>query len=83
MAQPLLKQLMRTFDASPTGYPGDEDNGRRSFRGTFRQFQFDPLHPGTAEYVIDALVQMAEVKCQMAKYQPFRHHQQSPTTIYS
>lgn len=28
MAQPLLKQLMtQTFDDSPMGYPGDEDNG--------------------------------------------------------
>ena len=25
-----LKQLMQTFDASPTGYPGDEDNGSMS-----------------------------------------------------
>lgn len=53
MAQPLLKQLMlQTFDASTTGYPGDEDNGSMATWYIFNSLGFYPVTPGTGEYVI-------------------------------
>lgn len=53
MAQPLLKQLMvQSFDASPTGYPGDEDNGSMAGWYIFNSFGFYPVTPGSGEYVI-------------------------------
>ena len=68
MAQPLLKQLMQTFDASPTGYPGDEDNGSMSAWYIFNSLGFYPVTPGTGEYVIGMpLVQTAEVKLSNGK----------------
>lgn len=52
-AQPLLKQLMtQAFDASPIGYPGDEDNGSMSGWYVFNALGFYPVSPGTGEYVI-------------------------------
>ena len=68
MAQPLLKQLMQTFNASPTGYPGDEDNGSMSAWYIFNSLGFYPVTPGTGEYVIGMpLVQTAEVKLSNGK----------------
>lgn len=53
MAKPLLKQLMtQTFDASPTGYPGDEDNGSMAGWYIFNSLGFYPVTPGSGEYVI-------------------------------
>lgn len=53
MAQPLIKQLMTNlFDASPTGYPGDEDNGSMSAWYIFNSLGFYPVTPGSGEYVI-------------------------------
>ncbi|HGF7579453.1 GH92 family glycosyl hydrolase [Enterococcus faecium] len=53
MAQPLLKQLMtQTFDDSPMGYPGDEDNGSMAAWYIFNSLGFYPVTPGTGEYVI-------------------------------
>ena len=53
MAQPLLKQLMtQTFDDSPMGYPGDEDNGNMAAWYIFNSLGFYPVTPGTGEYVI-------------------------------
>lgn len=53
MAQPLLKQLMtQAFDASPEGYPGDEDNGSMAGWYIFNSLGFYPVTPGSGEYVI-------------------------------
>lgn len=53
MAQPLLKQLMtQAFNASPTGYPGDEDNGSMAGWYIFNSLGFYPVTPGSGEYVI-------------------------------
>ena len=53
MAQPLLKQLMtQTFDDSPMGYPGAEDNGSMAAWYIFNSLGFYPVTPGTGEYVI-------------------------------
>ncbi|WP_165006180.1 MULTISPECIES: GH92 family glycosyl hydrolase [unclassified Enterococcus] len=53
MAQPLIKQLMtQTFNDSPTGYPGDEDNGSMAAWYIFNSLGFYPVTPGTGEYVI-------------------------------
>ncbi len=53
MAQPLLKQLLtQTFDDTPTGYPGDEDNGSMAAWYIFNSLGFYPVTPGTGEYVI-------------------------------
>lgn len=53
MAQPLLKQLLtQLFDASPTGYPGDEDNGSMAAWYIFNSLGLYPVTPGTGEYVI-------------------------------
>lgn len=64
MAQPLLKQLMtQTFDASPTGYPGDEDNGSMAGWYVFNSLGFYPVTPGSGEYVIGMpLVKKAVLK---------------------
>lgn len=64
MAQPLLKQLMtQAFDASPTGYPGDEDNGSMAGWYVFNSLGFYPVTPGTGEYVIGMpLVKKAVLK---------------------
>lgn len=64
MAQPLLKQLMtQTFDASPTGYPGDEDNGSMAGWYIFNSLGFYPVTPGSGEYVIGMpLVKKAVLK---------------------
>ncbi|WP_242542389.1 GH92 family glycosyl hydrolase [Enterococcus sp. DIV1298c] len=53
MAQPLIKQLLtQLFDASPTGYPGDEDNGSMAAWYIFNSLGMYPVTPGTGEYVI-------------------------------
>lgn len=53
MTQPLLKQLMtQAFNASPTGYPGDEDNGSMAGWYIFNSLGFYPVTPGSGEYVI-------------------------------
>ncbi|MDA9460566.1 Alpha-1, 2-mannosidase [Enterococcus mundtii 3F] len=53
MAQPLIKQLLtQLFDASSTGYPGDEDNGSMAAWYIFNSLGFYPVTPGTGEYVI-------------------------------
>jgi putative alpha-1,2-mannosidase len=53
MAQPLLKMLMtQCFDASPTGFPGDEDNGSMAAWYIFNSLGLYPFCPGTAEYLI-------------------------------
>lgn len=53
MAQPLIKQLLtQTFNDSPTGYPGDEDNGSMSGWYIFSSLGFYPVTPGSGEYVI-------------------------------
>ncbi len=50
MAQPLLKQLMtQAFNASPTGYPGDEDNGSMAGWYIFNSLGFYPVTPGSGE----------------------------------
>lgn len=52
-SQVLLKQLMtQLFSSSPTGYPGDEDNGSMSGWFIFSSMGFYPICPGTGEYVI-------------------------------
>lgn len=63
MAQPLLKQLMmQNFNASKTGYPGDEDNGSMSCWYIFNSLGFYPVTPGSGEYVIGMpLVDHAEI----------------------
>lgn len=64
MAQPLLKQLMtQTFNASPNGYPGDEDNGSMAGWYVFNSLGFYPVTPGSGEYVIGMpLVKKAVLK---------------------
>ncbi|GGI65569.1 GH92 family glycosyl hydrolase [Enterococcus alcedinis] len=53
MAQPLLKQLMtQAFNASPEGYPGDEDNGSMAGWYIFNSLGFYPVTPGSGEYVL-------------------------------
>jgi predicted alpha-1,2-mannosidase len=53
MSQPLLKQLMtQNFDASFTGYPGDEDNGSLAGWFLFSSLGFYPVAPATTQYVI-------------------------------
>ncbi|MGM0126131.1 hypothetical protein IGI37_003532 [Enterococcus sp. AZ194] len=53
MAQPLLKQLMtQEFNASTTGYPGDEDNGSTAAWYVFNSMGFYPVCPGSGEYVL-------------------------------
>lgn len=53
MAQPLIKQLLtQTFDDTPTGYPGDEDNGSMAGWYIFSSLGFYPVTPGSGEYVI-------------------------------
>lgn len=52
-AQPLLKQLMiQEFNDSPTGFPGDEDNGSMASWYIFNSLGFYPVCPGSGEYVI-------------------------------
>lgn len=52
-AQPLLKQLMtQEFNDSPTGFPGDEDNGSMASWYIFSSLGFYPVCPGSGEYVI-------------------------------
>ncbi|MGX7031042.1 GH92 family glycosyl hydrolase [Vagococcus zengguangii] len=53
MAQPLLKNLLtECFNASPTGFPGDEDNGSMAGWYIFNSLGFYPVCPGSGEYVI-------------------------------
>jgi putative alpha-1,2-mannosidase len=52
-AQVVLKQMMlNLFDASPTGYPGDEDNGSMSGWYVFSAMGFYPVCPGSGQYVL-------------------------------
>jgi len=52
-SQVVLKQLMtHLFDASFTGFPGDEDNGSMSGWYIFSSMGFYPVTPGTGEYVL-------------------------------
>ncbi|MBP2097838.1 GH92 family glycosyl hydrolase [Enterococcus rivorum] len=52
-AQPLLKQLMtQVFNDSPTGYPGDEDNGSMAGWFIFSSLGLYPVCPGSGEYVV-------------------------------
>ena len=69
MAQPLLKQLLtQTFDATPTGYPGDEDNGSMAGWYIFNSLGFYPVTPGSGEYVIGMpLVKKAVLKLSNGK----------------
>lgn len=64
MAQPVLKQLMtQAFNASPTGYPGDEDNGSMAGWYIFNSLGFYPVTPGSGQYVIGMpLVKSAEIE---------------------
>jgi putative alpha-1,2-mannosidase len=53
MAQPLIKQLLtQTFNTSPSGYPGDEDNGSMAGWYIFNSLGFYPVTPGSGEYVL-------------------------------
>ena len=52
-SQVVLKQLMTNlFDASFTGFPGDEDNGSMSGWYVFSAMGFYPVTPGSGEYVL-------------------------------
>lgn len=51
--QLLVKQLVTTaFAASPTGYPGDEDNGSMAAWVVFALLGFYPVTPGSGDYVL-------------------------------
>ena len=53
MAQPLIKQLLtQLFDASSTGYPGDEDNGSMVAWYIFNSLGFIRLHLGQASMLL-------------------------------
>ncbi|OTP06817.1 alpha-1,2-mannosidase [Enterococcus sp. 10A9_DIV0425] len=53
MAQPLIKQLLtQAFDDTPSGYPGDEDNGSMAAWYIFNSLGIYPVTPGTGEYCI-------------------------------
>lgn len=49
--QVTVKQLRRLFNASPTGFPGDEDNGSMAGWFIFACLGFYPVCPADAEYV--------------------------------
>ncbi|WP_071130904.1 GH92 family glycosyl hydrolase [Enterococcus timonensis] len=51
-AQVLLRSLMKIFNASPTGYPGDEDNGSMAGWYILNALGFYPVTPGSGEYVL-------------------------------
>ena len=44
--------MTQAFNASPTGYPGDEDNGSMAGWYIFNSLGFYPVTPGSGEYVI-------------------------------
>lgn len=50
--QVVVKQLRQLFDASTTGFPGDEDNGSMSAWFIFACLGFYPVCPADAEYVL-------------------------------
>ncbi|GAB2026946.1 GH92 family glycosyl hydrolase [Lactovum odontotermitis] len=53
MAQPLIKNLLtQTFDDTPDGYPGDEDNGTMAAWYIFSSLGFYPVTAASGEYVI-------------------------------
>lgn len=53
MTQLLVKQLLLTsFAASPTGFPGDEDNGSMAGWYVLSALGFYPVTPGSGEYVL-------------------------------
>jgi len=49
--QVLVKQLRKLFNASATGFPGDEDNGSMAGWFIFACLGFYPVCPADAEYV--------------------------------
>lgn len=50
--QVLIKQLRKLFDASTTGFPGDEDNGSMAGWFIFACLGFYPVCPADATYVL-------------------------------
>ncbi len=50
--QVLVKQLRKLFNASTTGFPGDEDNGSMSGWFIFACLGFYPVCPADAEYAL-------------------------------
>ncbi|QBX92918.1 GH92 family glycosyl hydrolase [Lactiplantibacillus plantarum] len=50
--QVLVKQLRKLFNASTTGFPGDEDNGSMAGWFIFACLGFYPVCPADAEYVL-------------------------------
>ena len=50
--QVLIKQLRKLFNASTTGFPGDEDNGSMAGWFIFACLGFYPVCPANAEYVL-------------------------------
>lgn len=53
MTQLLVKQLLLTaFNAGPTGFPGDEDNGSMAGWYILSALGFYPVTPGSGEYVL-------------------------------
>lgn len=53
MATPLIKNLLtETFNDSPKGYPGDEDNGTMAAWYVFSSLGFYPVTAGSGQYVL-------------------------------
>lgn len=53
MATPLIKNLLtETFNDSPKGYPGDEDNGTMAAWYIFSSLGFYPVTSGSGQYVL-------------------------------
>ena len=70
-SQVILKQLMtKLFDASFTGFPGDEDNGSMSGWYVFSSMGFYPVTPGSGEYVL-GIPLFDEVKINLPNDQQF------------
>jgi len=47
----LVKQLLNLFNSSPSGYPGDEDNGSMSSWYVWSSLGVYPVTPGSGNYV--------------------------------
>jgi len=79
-SQIILKQLMtHLFDASFTGFPGDEDNGSMSGWYIFSSMGFYPVTPGSGEYVF-GIPLFDEVKISLPNGKQFvvHAHQNAP-----
>lgn len=54
MATPLIKNLLtETFNDSPKGYPGDEDNGTMAAWYIFSSLGFYPVTAASNQYVLE------------------------------